>query len=73
MVYRRMAKHWCNIVGVGGGGGGPPELFAQSWRICSFRIEIFGYIRFRPPVLYKFLGIYVFDPPVRNLKLRHCG
>ncbi|MFS7965187.1 hypothetical protein Hanom_Chr08g00759181 [Helianthus anomalus] len=40
-------------------------------RPCSFRIEFFRHIRFRPPLLYFFLGIYVSDPPVGNLKLRH--
>ncbi|KAM0003583.1 putative ankyrin repeat-containing domain-containing protein [Helianthus debilis subsp. tardiflorus] len=36
---------WYKLCG-GGRGGRPLELFTQWWRVCSFRIEIFGYIHF---------------------------
>ncbi|KAJ0814921.1 hypothetical protein HanPSC8_Chr17g0791431 [Helianthus annuus] len=48
--------HWCNrhmreAFKGREGGGRSFELFA---RVCSFRIEIFDYTRFRPPIYRNF-------------------
>ncbi|KAJ0522084.1 hypothetical protein HanIR_Chr10g0478481 [Helianthus annuus] len=60
--------------------GGWPRTFCSVVLgiLCTFRIEFFRYIRFRPPgfirkkfTYIEFLGPVTSDPPVKIFKLHH--